>query len=65
MLKNNGTGSSGVARNFKRGGGHNFHILFNRILFGRTDSKLIEKQEKLLGGPGASFPGKFLKIYML
>ena len=42
------TVSSGEARNFKRrGGGHNFHIFFKRIFFGRTSLKLIEKQEKL------------------
>ena len=33
---------SGVARNFKEGGGRNFHIFFDR-----TNLKLIEKQEKL------------------
>ena len=37
--------NSGVARNFKKGG-HNFHIFFKRIFFGRTKLKLIEKQEK-------------------
>ena len=39
---------SGVARNFK-GGGHNHHIFLKRIFFGRTNLKLIEKQEKPQG----------------
>ena len=38
---------SGVARNFKRGKGHNFHIFFKRIFFGGTNFKLIKKQDKL------------------
>ena len=41
---------SGVARNFKRErvGGHNFYT-FSRVFFffGRTNLKLIEKQERL------------------
>ena len=36
---------SGVARNFKREG-HNFHI-FSASFFGRTNLKLIKRQEKL------------------
>ena len=56
---------SDLARNFKRVG-HNFHLFFKRFyFFGGTNLKLIEKQEKLLGDPGACFPGNFLKIYML
>ena len=37
---------AGVARNFKRGR-HNFHIFSSVFFFGRTNLKLIEKQEKL------------------
>ena len=37
---------SGVARNFT-GGGHNYHIFSSVIFFGRTNLKLIKKQEKL------------------
>ena len=37
----------GVARKFKRGTGHNFHIFVKRIFFGGTNLKLIEKEEKL------------------
>ena len=40
-------GGSGVARNFKRGRGHNFHIFCQAYFFGRTNLKLIKKQEKL------------------
>ena len=56
----------GVTRSFKReGGGHNFHIFFKRIFFwGRTNSKLLEKQEKLLGVSGACSPGEILKLYL-
>ena len=40
--------TSGVARNFHRAeGGHNFHIFFKSLFFGRTNLKLIEKQKKL------------------
>ena len=52
--------NSGVARNFKRGGGTQF--LF---FFGKTNSKMIEKQEKFSGGPVACSPKNFLKTYML
>ena len=45
---------------FKKEEGHNFHIFSTS--FGRTDLKLIKKQEKL---SGACSPGKFLKIYAL
>ena len=39
---------SGVARNFKREGGHNFRIFFIVFFFfGKTNFKLIKKQEKL------------------
>ena len=48
MLKNNGSGSSGEARNFKRREAL-FPHFFKRILFGRTDLKMIEKEERLLG----------------
>ena len=44
-------GGSDVARNFKRGG-HNFYIFSQACFFGRTKLKLIEKQERLLGGSG-------------
>ena len=54
---------SGVARNLKRGG--IFPHFFKRILFGRTNLKLIKKLGKFSGSPGACSPGKFLKIYML
>ena len=37
---------SGVARNFT-GGGHNYHIFSSVFFFGRTNLKLIKKQEKL------------------
>ena len=39
--------------------------LFARVFFGKTNLKLIEKQESLKGGPGACTLGKILKIYML
>ena len=39
-------GGPGRSENFKRGG-HNFHIFFKRIVFGRTNLKLIEKLVKL------------------
>ena len=55
---------SGVARNFKRGS-HNFDTFYKSIFFGKTNLKLIEKQESIKGGPGACSLGKFLKIYML
>ena len=45
--------------------GHNFHTFCQAYFFGRTDLKLIKKQEKLLGNPGACSPGNFLKIHML
>ena len=51
---------TGVARNFKKG-----WSIISTFLFGRTNLKLIEKQEKLCGGTGACSPEKFLKIYML
>ena len=57
-------GGSGVARNFKREG-HNFHNFCQAYFFGRTNLKLIKKQEKLQEGPGACSPGNFSKIYML
>ena len=38
---------SGEARNFKRGGRHNFHIFSRVFFFGRTNFKLLEKQGKL------------------
>ena len=37
---------SGVARNFKKGVKHNFHIFFT-FFFGRTNLKLNRKQGKL------------------
>ena len=50
---------SGGARNFKRRGG-TFFTFFQRLFFGRTNLKLIKKQEKLYKeGPGACSPGKF------
>ena len=36
----------------KNGRGHNFHILFKRIFFSKTNLKLIEKQERFWGGGG-------------
>ena len=54
---------SGVARNCKRGEDI-ISTFFQRLFFNRTNLKLIKKQEKLLGGPGACSPRKFLKIYM-
>ena len=50
---------SGVARNFKRRGS------IISTFFGKTNLKVIEKQERLLGGQGACSPGQILKIYML
>ena len=29
-----------------KGGGHNFHIFFKRIFFGKTSLKLIEKNKR-------------------
>ena len=55
---------SGVEGNFKRGG-DNFNIFFKCIFFGRTNVKLIVKQERFYGGPGACSTGKCLQIYML
>ena len=55
---------SGVARNCKRGEGI-ISTFFQGIFFNRTNLKLIKKQEKLSGGPGACSLGKFLKIYMV
>ena len=40
---------------FLKEGGHNFHTVFKRIFFGRTNLKLIEKQERLWRGPGGKF----------
>ena len=45
----------------KGGRGHNFHIVFKRIFFSKTNLKLIEKQEKFWGGPGTCFPGNFFE----
>ena len=50
-----------VARNFKRGG-HIFHI-FQAYFFGRINLKLLEKQEKLSEGPGASPRKKFGNLH--
>ena len=49
----------------KGGPSHNFHTFCKSIFFGKTNLKLIEKQESLKGGPGACSLGNFLKIYML
>ena len=39
---------SGVTKNFKGGGGGPFfHIFFQCLFFGRTNLKLIKKQERL------------------
>ena len=57
-------GGSGVARNCKREEGI-ISTFFQVFFFNRTNLKLIKKQEKLSGGPGACSPGKFLKIYMV
>ena len=54
---------SGVARNFKRGGGGIISTFFSSVFFGRTNLKLIEKQERLLRGPGACSPGKILSKF--
>ena len=57
---------SGVARNFKTGGGgHNFHIFSSVIFFGRTNLKLTKKPGKFQGSLKACSPWKFLKICML
>ena len=50
-------GGSGVARNFKRGRVGIISTFFvKRIFFGRTNLKLIKKQEKLSGGSGGMLP---------
>ena len=49
----------------QNGGGHNFHFFQASFFFNRTILKLIKKQEKLSGGPGACSPRKFLKIYVV
>ena len=55
----------GVARNFERGGGHNFHF-FSTVNFSRQNKFEADcETRKALGGPGACCPGKCLKIYML
>ena len=63
--------SSGVARNFKRGEGHNFRIFSSVFFSGRTKLKVIEKQE-VLGESGGMLSGKNIEnlraviaIYML
>ena len=43
--------------NIFEGGRHNFHIVFKRIFFSRTNLKLNEKQKRHWGGPGACSPG--------
>ena len=55
---------SGVAKNCERGEGI-ISTFFQRFFFNRTNLKLIKKQENLSGGPGACYPGNFLKIYMV
>ena len=52
---------SGVARNFKRrgGGSHNFHVFCQTYFFGRTNLKLIKKQERLRGVRGHAPPKIF------
>ena len=56
--------SSDAAKSFKGQCGTIISTKFsNVIFFGRTNLKLIGKQEKLY--PGACSPEKFLKIYML
>ena len=56
---------SGLARNCKRGEGIISTFFPALFFFNKTNSKLIKKQEKLSGGPGACSSGKFLKIYMV
>ena len=41
--------SSVAYREILKGGSHNFHTFYKSIFFGRTDLKLIEKQESLKG----------------
>ena len=55
------TPPSGVARIFERGAGHNFHIFSSKSFFGRTTIKLIEKQERSLGGSEGLLPRKFFE----
>ena len=50
---------SGVARNFKRAG-HNSHIYFQRIFFGRSKLKLI-RNKKTLGGSEGMLPRKIFE----
>ena len=64
-LKANGMCSVAWREILKEGPSHNFHTFYKSIFFGKTNLKLIEKQESLKGGPGACSLGKFLKIYML
>ena len=54
---------SGVARNFKKGGRHNFHIVL-RVFFWKNKFETVGETRKALGGPGACSTGKFWKIYM-
>ena len=44
--------TGGVARHLKREGRAIISIFFEAYLFGRSNLKLVEKQEKLSGGPG-------------
>ena len=51
---------SGVAKIFMWGWGI-ISTLFQTYFFGRTDLKLIKKQEKLVGGPGGMLPRKMFE----
>ena len=58
--------TSGVARNLKREGRAIISIFFQAyFFFSRTNLTMIEKQERLSGGPGVCSPETILKIYML
>ena len=46
---------------FKRGGKGGIISIFSSVFLCRTYLKLIEKQEKLYGGPGACSPVKFFE----
>ena len=51
------------SKKFKKKGGSIISTFFvEGIFFGRTNLKLIKKQEKLWGGPGTCSPGKFSKF---
>ena len=50
---------------FFKKGAPNFDIFTSIVFTGRIILKQVEEQKKAPEGPGACFPGKFLKIHVL